>query len=365
MKNKITFVINGLGGGGAERVCINLANKLIYRNIEVDIIVKNNKNHRYKEEIDSNINIINLEVSSMKKSIFKLKNYIKENNPEIIMSFNYEMSIILILIRFIYKLKFKLISRCINTLSFEKKYEKSIFRKLIVYPLVKMLYCKSDKIIAQSKGMADDLIKNYNIIQENIKVINNPIADKIYEFSIYNHKEVKNKKEKKKILFVGRLEKQKGIYMLLEGFKKIKDKECILNIIGEGKEKNNILQYISREGLLNRVNVINFSDNIEKYYIDSDITVLTSYFEGFPNVLIESITIGTPVVAFDCPSGPSEIIEKDINGILVKYLDIDDLVNKIDYALEKKWNSNKVIESSKKYRSEIIFKQYYDLINNI
>lgn len=102
-----------------------------------------------------------------------------------------------------------------------------------------------------------------------------------------------------------------------------------------------------------------------KYYSNAKVTVLTSLYEGFPNVLIEFIALGTPVVSFDCESGPSEIILDGKNGYLVKYLDIEEFTQKLDLALKTNWDAKAIINSSKRYSKEIIVNKYFAKIEEV
>ena len=117
-------------------------------------------------------------------------------------------------------------------------------------------------------------------------------------------------------------------------------------------------------GISSRVDFEGFQKNIIPYYLHANGTLLTSFYEGYPNVLIESIAMNTPVVSFDCPGGPSEIIKNGVNGFLVKYLDIDDFKKKITILLQAKFDYEDLKISVEKNQIKQVFKQYEDLINS-
>lgn len=353
----ITIFIASLGGGGAENVCKNIVNYFANNNVKVTLVLNNLHNDVYLNDIDNRVNIKILEAKSMKSLPIKLFQYLKKNNMEKILVFSYEISIILLFLRKMLRKNFIIYSRCINTISYERKYEKSFFRKYITHSLIKKYYSKMDYIIAQSEKMKEDLIENYDCKKDKVYVINNPLSN-IYIEEMKNNTKIERKDY---ILFIGRLEEQKGINMLINAFSKIDDLNKKLIIVGNGSCRNKVEDLIEELGVNKRVEIIGFTKEAIKYYKEAKVVVLTSYFEGFPNVLIESIACGTPIVSFDCPSGPNEIIVRE-NGLLVKYLDEKDLVDKLNKALEKEWDEVVIKKSATRYDIKKIMNKYMNVI---
>jgi glycosyltransferase involved in cell wall biosynthesis len=130
-----------------------------------------------------------------------------------------------------------------------------------------------------------------------------------------------------------------------------------LLIVGNGPERIRLQQLVKDLNLVGSVKFLDFEKNIEKYYLFAQATLLTSEFEGFPNVLIESIACGTPVVAFDCPSGPSEIIDAN-NGVLVHERSIDAFVDAIELCLATKYDPYLLYQSAQRFSMDRIIGEY-------
>lgn len=352
--NSITFLIAGLKGGGTERICVTLANEFVNKGILVNLVVLSLDGAVRDKELNSKVNLVNLNTRNTRKSFFSVKDYISKNKTKKILVFNFQLAVVLVWIRMFSDLHFKIIARNINTLSEKSKLETNIWHKYITHFLTKVFYQKVDLLIAQSIGMTDDLIENYRFDKNNIKIINNPVNKRIEEYKI-NFEQSKNNKE---VLFVGRFAKAKGLKYLLEAFSLIEDKEVKLRLVGEGKEKEFLIELSKKLKIENRIIFDKFQTNIIPYFLNAKVTVLTSIYEGFPNVLVESISLGTPIVSFDCKSGPREIIQDGINGYLVDYLNIQDLKSKLELALSIQWDNKSIIQTGQKYKIEPIVNNY-------
>ena len=166
---------------------------------------------------------------------------------------------------------------------------------------------------------------------------------------------------------VGRLEKVKGFYFAIEAFSRIVSEypNLRLKIVGQGSLKKELKQKAIDCSVENKVDFEGFQKDIIPYYLYAKATILTSLYEGYPNVLIESIALNTPVVAFNCPGGTNEIIQDGLNGCLVNNQDINDLKKKLSTLLLKNYNNDDLKNSIKKNKIEQAFKQYERLINSI
>lgn len=197
---------------------------------------------------------------------------------------------------------------------------------------------------------------------ERIKVVNNPLP--------FDSEEVSNCKNKK-IISIGRLDEQKGFDILIDVWKKVNAKhpDWILEIYGEGSLRKKLQEKIDLLNLEDSLILKGNEKNIQSKYLENSIYVMSSRYEGFGMVLIEAMSCGLPLISFDCPCGPKDIIKDGENGFLVEFGNIEEMAEKINYLIE---NEEKRIEMGKKskelscnYSEEKIMKQWKELFENL
>lgn len=175
--------------------------------------------------------------------------------------------------------------------------------------------------------------------------------------------------ESKHIIFVGRYTVQKGIPDLFRVWEKVFDKhpDWYLDLYGDGDIKE--IPYTEEYRKNRNIHVHSSDPDIFSRYIESSIFVLTSLYEPFGLVIVEAMSCGLPVVAFDCPSGPANIINDGVDGFLIKNRDIDEFAEKLCMLIESPQLRLEIgksaIQSSKRYSAEQVMPQWISLFNQL
>lgn len=355
---KALFIISSLGGGGAEGVCVNIANGLAENGWQIDLVVLHLNDVAYLDRVSNKLKIHVLGVPRIRYAAIPLTKLLFKVAPQKILVFDFDLTVILTFIRTIFRFNTRIVYRNINTLSKfrEKKY--GIFQRFFINPLIDYFFLKVDYVINQCNEMRKDLINLYPELKDKNCTIYNPISKHIEAYSSFN--ELQLSKKQNYLLCVGRLEKQKAFHYAIRGFATISTEfpDLRLKIIGKGSLENELKQLAFRLGVIDRVDFEGFQKNMIPYYVNARATVLTSLYEGFPNVLVESIALNTPVVAFDCKSGPSEIIQNNINGYLVQTENLNDLEMKLRLILNSNSSWKNLRDSIKQCYIEEVLKQY-------
>lgn len=314
MMKKVFFLIGTLSSGGAERVVSNLSLHL-NSNFKKHIVLFGNTSKidypfngeiLYLDKLNQK-NILNKIIAFIIR-IYKLKKLKKENKESTFISFlEYPNLLNLMTISG----EKRIISVRNHMSTKHKNGIKSCFWKMTI----KLMYKRADMIIAVSKEIKKDLIKNFNIDEEKIIVIYNSYSindiqrlckEKIDE-------EYKDIFEKPVIITAGRLSQQKGQWHLIRTFKNVKEKipNAKLVILGHGELREELMVLSNNLGISKDVHFLGFCENPFKFIAKSKVFVLTSYFEGFPNALAEAMACKIPVISTDCASGPRELLIRD------------------------------------------------------
>jgi glycosyltransferase involved in cell wall biosynthesis len=354
-KIDVVFVLPSLIAGGAERIMSFVAGNLDHSKFNIKLIIIGFEQDNVYDLKD--IDVIYFNKYRVLYAITDLFWFFKKNKPDIVVSSIVHLNTIIAFLSPFFR-KTKFVSREANVLSVLSKYNpytKSIFPKGMVVLAYKLV----DKIICQSKDMQKDMIANYNVPLAKTVLINNPITN---SFKIKSH--VRNNTKPIKFITIGRLSREKGFDRIIESLSKVKF-QFEYTIIGDGIEKENLFQQIENLGLTNNINYIKFTSNVEQYLSESDLFLQGSYVEGFPNVLIESCVVGTPVLAFNAPGGLDEIIEHGINGYVED--DAEKFIKRLKAINEEyPFHSEKVNEVVvRKFNSNRIMNLYTDLFINL
>lgn len=327
---KILVVIPSLEGGGAERVASILLKELSMTDIDIVLVLFSKK---YAYGVPSKVKLRYIDIEPRKNFIYstvkffliisKLRKIINEEGPLNILSFMDYANVTVLLSNIFFRGKAGVIISVRTALSlYLHEYSRSFLNRVISF-FVRLLYNKADKIIAVSDFSRNDLIQNFGIRPEKIITIYNPVD--INKIKILAEEEVSHPWFKDKIpvvLAIGRLSKEKGFDYLLRAFAIVSEKMDVrLLVVGEGEEEISLKNLSKSIGIDKDVVFLGFEKNPYKYMRRATIYVMSSLYEGFPNVLIEAMVCDLPVISTVYNPNSNEIVENEKTGLLVPVAD--------------------------------------------
>ncbi|EBA13101.1 glycosyl transferase, group 1 [Roseobacter sp. CCS2] len=301
---RISFLINSMEGGGAERAMANLLSHLQSALAEqtVELILLDDLPR--KQDLPENLRIVTLDGrGKMGRSLSELRRYwtSPDNRPDVCVSYLARANVVNVWLarRFGHR---ALISERVHTSSHLAGARAAPLLKFIT----RRTYPRADHVIAVSGGVSEDLSENYGVSPDIISVIGNPIdSDRLQALaaeppalSLPNDY----------FLGVGRLVANKNFALTLDALATVPNAPSLV-ILGHGPEEGALRAQAERLGITARVIFAGFIENPYPVMAKARALVSASRAEGFPNTLIEAMTLGCPVIATDCPSGPAEVLE--------------------------------------------------------
>jgi GalNAc-alpha-(1->4)-GalNAc-alpha-(1->3)-diNAcBac-PP-undecaprenol alpha-1,4-N-acetyl-D-galactosaminyltransferase len=349
----ILFVIYSLGRGGAERVVVRMANYWAGIGRKVGILTFNTQPPQYNLHPDVHLIQADIATPSVNtlaalrnnlKRQWILRGWFKKMAPTAVISFTEEVNVVVSLAALGRRFRLILSDR-IHPDWFEK------------HPIWRFLKQKSYRLADVLVVQTHDVKKAYTGLKVPIIVINNPLLPSSARVMDY---------EKRIIIAIGRLDIQKNYTLLIDAFSKIDATGWTLQIFGEGSQKTALNALIQERKLEKRVLLRGATDNVFGEMTQSSIFVLSSLAEGYPNVLIEAMSVGLAVISTDCPSGPAEIIEHGQNGLIVPNNNAtalsDALQTLIDSPTLRQTLGQSAINISEKLDIKSIIKQWEALL---
>lgn len=336
----ILFVIQSLRNlSGTERVASTLAN-LFVKHLDSKVIIVNQEVEKKDCPYDLNEQV---EVVCCPGNLFQfaigIQKIIKQQKVDYVLIHN--MGRLSLLMSLLHKYQSTFIS--LEHVAFTS-------RPALVQKLSRVLYRRIDKVVV----LTDADLESYK------NLINQDKLQKIHNTCSFAIERVPFSDRKKLVIAAGRLTYQKNFAALLSAWTAIAEKfsSFELQIYGDGEEKE-MLQKMIEEKHLHNVKLMGVTQNMREVYKEAMCFVMSSRYEGLPMVLIEAQTFGLPIVSFDCPHGPSEVIIPNRNGVLVENQNIDELICALSNLLSnmellQQYSSNAVKDAERFQPTKII-----------
>ena len=380
---KIKFYVESFLVGGIEKVLLQYLKNIDSENNDITLIIgyKQDELERLKSDIPSNVKVEYVLADDMyctlkkKKAIGKLskieklkmegtswlrKIKIRKRLKELILPEDIIVDFDMTLSPFMKEFKNKKVTFCHFSL---KNYHRGIERRLKKLGNRLNDY---DKVIVISDEMKKEAIEMFPFLEKKlVRIYNSFNFDEIYKLANEN---IDKDLEGQYILAIGRLEEtQKDFTTLIKAYSKICDEvEENLYIIGDGRHREQLESLTKDLKIENRVKFLGFRTNPYPYLKRANLFVHSSKFEGFGLVILEAMILGKMVIATDCPTGPSELLNNGKNGILVEIGNIDEMADNMKKVLLNKEVQKEYLKNSeeklKEFDARLVMREFENIL---
>ncbi len=359
---RLAIFLPALGGGGAQRAAVNLAQGIAASGHDVDLVLARDA-EAFEVPPQNGLRLVRFGTEHVLGSALKLALYLRRERPASMLSVMNHANIVAVWARSIAGTSTRLVLNEQNTFSQELENDGKL-RARFVPGLVRRTYPRADRIVAVSRGAAEDLARVTGLPRHRIDILYNPVVTP--ELKETCRRDVSHQwlqpGSPPVVLSVGRLCEQKDFPTLLRAFAVVRKRRAArLMILGEGPDRAGLEGLADELGIQEDVALPGWVHGPAAYMARAAAFVLSSRYEGLPTVLIEALYAGVPVVATDCPSGPREILKDGRWGHLVPIGDVDALAHGIDHAISGR-SIHPPPESWREYELERVVSRYLALL---
>lgn len=372
----IAFYLPSLRGGGAERVIVRLANEFVERGHDVDIVLVS-RTGEHLSAVDPRVRIVDLDTRRFLAAVPSLVRYLRTERPDTLLATIDSANVTAIVATRLARVETRVVIRISNMMSAKEAGERKLKHRL-VHRTAEMVYPHADHVIGVSEGVSNDVSETFGVPSELVSTIYNPVVDE--EFLGARTEPVDHpwfpevgrdggpwpaNTRAPVILGVGELTPQKDFGTLIEAFSMVDidpGPNPLLVILGEGGQRESLEALAHDLGIADRVQLPGFVDNPYAYMARCDAFALSSRWEGCPNVLIEAMGCGAPLVSTDCPSGPNELLRAGELGTLVPVDDPEALAAALEHTLTADHDPEPLYQHAQRFTVESIANAYLDVL---
>lgn len=357
---RIALLMQDFSGGGAERMMVNIAEGLAARAHEVEIVTVRPEGP-YRNRVPLHIPVVTLGPRRVSRAIPALARYLRRRRPDAALSTLVHMNVAAVLARRASRAPTRIVLREANRIREDSRAEpRPLIR--VAYRLLPLLYSWADHVIAVSEDVAGEVRQLTSLPPDRVTAVNNPVLSRRDLAAISSSTPPPHpwlSEEIPVILAIGRLAPQKDHATLLDAFARLRrEHPARLVVLGQGDLEGAIRQRGRDLGIDDSMALVGFQKEPFTWLKHAAVLAHTSLWEGSPNVVVEALACGVPVVATDCPGGPRQILDGGRYGELVPVGDARAVADALARVLDERPDSKSLQRRAIEFTAEKVVRQY-------
>ena len=357
----IAILLPDMGMGGAERVALRLMRSFMQAGEQVHLVLMQ-KTGELLDEVPADVRIFDLGAARVRHAVRPLARYLKVHRPHAVQARMWPLTVAAIIARRLARSRARLVVSDHNMLS--DQYPPGSLGRAALRLTTRLFYPLADVRLAVAHAVADDLARLSGIPRERFEVVPNPVDDPPANLKTGPEVEALWGEAGARLIMVGTLAKHKNQALLIRSFARLlrHRPDAKLMLVGDGPLKEELKELARELGLSDRVILAGFRADPWPFYASADLFVLSSDREGYPNVLLEALQSGTPVVATDSGGGAREILDGGRFGRLVPVGDEAALAEAMEDALSAPTAREQLLERAAALSGPAAARRYLELL---